>query len=221
MKDYKVVCFKSEPRKTIFAPEWEYYIFESFVNKFNFKNLAKLIVKKERSILKLPMTKRYGKVTDGFTGLGENSTTIRFESYNVLKWKNTSLLKKSILKGHAAILNFFKQETPKELYIQCWANIMRKGEQIKPHIHSTTPTTYLGGHLCVQCDQTSTHYINPINQINDPEIYSSKNETGKITFFPNNIPHYTDIQNSDNERITIAFDLAIHKPNTGNWIKLI
>ena len=98
---------------------------------------------------------------------------------------------------------------------------MRKGEQIKPHIHSTTPTTYLGGHLCVQWDQTFTHYINPINQINNPEIYSSKNETGKITFFPNNIPHYTDIQNSDNERITIAFDLAIHKPNTGNWIKLI
>ena len=59
------------------------------------------------------------------------------------------------------------------------------------------------------------------DDINNPEIYSSKNETGKITFFPNNIPHYTDIQNSDNERITIAFDLAIHKPNTGNWIKLI
>ena len=221
MKDYKVVCFKSEPKETIFAPEWEYYIFESFVNKFNFKNLAKLILKKEKSILKLPLTKRYGKTTDGFTGLGKNSTTVRFESYNVLKWKNTSLLKKAILKGHAAILNFFKQETPKELYIQCWANIMRKGEQIKPHIHSTTPTTYLGGHLCVQCDQTFTHYINPINQINNPEIYSSKNETGKITFFPNNIPHYTDIQNSDNERINTAFDLAIHKPNTGNWIKLI
>ena len=76
------------------------------MNKINFKNLANLILKKERSILKLPLTKRYGKVTDGFTGLGKNSTTIRFESYNVLKWKSTSLLKKSILKGHAAILKF-------------------------------------------------------------------------------------------------------------------
>ena len=79
----------------------------------------------------------------------------------------------------------------------------------------------LGGHICVQCDDTSTHYINPINQINDPMTYESKNDVGKVSIFPNNIPHYTDIQKSDKERITIAFDLMIENPNKDNYIRLI
>ena len=97
---------------------------------------------------------------------------------------------------------------------------MKKGEQIKPHIHGTEPNIYLGGHICVQCDNTSTHYINPVNQINEPEIYSSNNEVGKITLFQNCIPHYTDIHKGNKERITIAFDLALIKV-TNNYIKIL
>jgi len=96
---------------------------------------------------------------------------------------------------------------------------MRKGDKIKPHLHCTTPESYLGGHICVQTEGTSTHYINPINQINDPEIYTSKNEIGKITLFQSNIPHYTD-KVSKGERITIAFDLFLEKKGNNN-IRLI
>ena len=98
---------------------------------------------------------------------------------------------------------------------------MRNGDQIKPHLHNIGPTCYLGGHICVQCDDTSTYYINPINQINDPMTFESKNRVGKISIFPNNIPHYTDIQKSDKERITIAFDLMIENPNKDNYVRLI
>ena len=97
---------------------------------------------------------------------------------------------------------------------------MRKGEKIKPHIHGIDPTTYLGGHICVQCDDTSTHYLNPINQINDPLTYESTNEVGKITLFQNNIPHYTDMHDSDKERVTIAFDLHTVMSNSIH-VKLI
>ena len=51
--------------------------------------------------------------------------------------------------------------------------------------------------------------------------YESKNDVGKVSIFPNNIPHYTDIQKSDKERITIAFDLMIENPNKDNYIRLI
>ena len=97
---------------------------------------------------------------------------------------------------------------------------MRKGEKIQPHIHGVKPDTYLGGHICIQCNNTSTNYINPINQINDPEIYSSKNEIGKITLFQNNIPHFTDIQNTNNKRITLAFDLSLVKLDD-NYVRII
>ena len=42
-------------------------------------------------------------------------------------------------------------------------------------------------------------------------IYSSKNEVGKITLFPNWIEHYTDKHISPKERITVAFDLFDEK----------
>ena len=51
---------------------------------------------------------------------------------------------------------------------------MRKNEYIKPHAHSFGPDTYLGGHFCVSCENTSTYYINPINQINKPEVFKVK-----------------------------------------------
>jgi len=207
---FKMINFKSEPKKTFFAPEWDYYLFERNIDKIDFVNLANFILDKEDEILKLPVRKdNNNKFTDGYTGLGKKSTTARFSEYNVFNWNNENIkkIKKEILSFHEDVLKYFKQPLPNELYINCWTNIMRKGEKIKPHIHGITPTTYLGGHICVQCDGTSTHYLNPINQINDPFKYSSKNEVGKITLFQNNIPHYTDMHESDKERITIAFDL--------------
>ena len=92
------------------------------------------------------------------------------------------------------------------VYGQCWANVMRKDEQIKKHSHYNDTLTYLGGHICVETNNTSTHYINPFTK----KIYSSKNEIGKITLFPNWIEHYTDISKSS-LRITIAFDLFTEK----------
>jgi hypothetical protein len=207
---FTVINFKSEPKETFFAPEWNYYLFEKKLNQINFNNLANFILSKEKEILKLPVnTFDGGKVKDGYTGLGEQSTTARFDKYNVLNWniEEIKIIKNEILNFHNAILKYFKQPLPSELYINCWTNIMKRGESIKPHIHGVHPRTYLGGHICVQCKDTSTYYINPINQINEPMTHRSKNEVGKITLFQNNIPHYTDIHNSDEERITIAFDL--------------
>ena len=213
--EIKIINFKSEPRNNPFAPEWNYFIFESELHNVNFKKLTKFILKKEKEILKLPPTIKVGKFSDGYTGLGQKSTTARFEEYNVLKWDTVEIktLKKQIINFHNLILNKCKLPLVKELYIQCWMNVMRKGETIKLHLHSVQPDCYLGGHICVQVHNTSTHYINPINQINDPDIFSSKNTIG-------NIPHCTDTQNENKERITVAFDLSLHKLNE-NYIRLI
>ena len=104
----------------------------------------------------------------------------------------------------------------KPVYINGWANVMRKGEQIKTHIHNVDETCYLGGHICVACDQSSTFYINPVNTINDPEIFEIENKVGQITLFSNCIPHYTSKHGGDSERITMAFDMNIAKIGNSN-----
>lgn len=218
----KIINFKSLPKNNYFAPEWNYFIAEDLISDINFDEFSKFLLEKKNEILKLDNTIKINKISDGYTGLGKNSTTSRFDKYNVLFWENNEIkkLKINILNLHEKFLNFFKLNLPKELYIQCWLNIMKKGEKIKPHLHSVGSNCYLGGHVCIQVDNTSTYYINPINQINDPEIYKSENKTGKITLFQNNIPHFTDEHKNDAERITIAFDLSLVK-FSDNYLKLI
>lgn len=226
MSKMKVINFRSEPKQNYFSPEWNWYLFETHINKINFNDLAKFCLSKKNEILKLPssINPNTNKIIDGETGLGKNSTTSKFKNYNVLKWKNKNitLLKESIVEFHNEILKYFKYPLIEELWAQCWVNIMKKGQKIKPHLHGVSPTIYLGGHFCVQCNNTSTYYINPINQLNEPVTYKSINEVGKLTIFQNNIPHYTDIHKGNKDRITIAFDLVTTKPERrNNYLRLI
>ena len=60
----------------------------------------------------------------------------------------------------------------------------------------------------------------PFDEDSDNEafVHQSKNKVGKITLFPNYIPHFTNTHEGDNERITIAFDLVTQNDtaNTAN-----
>ena len=218
----QLVLIKSKPKNNFFAPEWCYYIYENIINNIDFNHISNLVLKKEKEIIKKYKPSKKGSV-DGYTGLGKNSLTSRYENFNVLKWNDLEInkLEKQIIEKHNKFIKSLNLNIPNELYIQCWANVMRKGEQIKPHIHFIDPDTYLGGHICVKCKDTSTNYINPVNQLNDPEIYKSKNEVGKISLFQNCIPHYTDIHKSNTERITIAFDLYLNNDKKNDNYKQI
>ena len=46
---------------------------------------------------------------------------------------------------------------------------------------------YLSGHLNVQVNDTSTVYMSPINQLNDPQVIDIKNKVGDMTLFPSYI----------------------------------
>ena len=210
MKTFNIIRLKSPPKNNFFAPEWDYFIYEDIIKNVDFNKLSLFILKKEKEIVK----KYKYKDGDAYTGLGKNSLSSRWKQYNVLKWKDPEIdkIKNNIIKAHDSLLEELKINNNK-LYIQCWAVVMRKGEKIKAHIHSTTPDSYLGGHICVQAEDTRTAYINPVNQINDPLIYYSKNDPGKITLFQQCIPHFTDTHKGDKERITIAFDLFLKKIN--------
>jgi len=201
---FHLINFKSPPKNNFFAPEWDYHLIESMIKDINCSSLSKFLKNKEKEILKL---KAGG---DGYTGLGKNSVTSRHHSYNLFDFKNKEILKlkKNILALHKIFLKHFSLKY-KTLFIKGWYNILRKNEQIKPHLHDTEPDAYLGGNFCVQCNDTSTYYINPVNQLNEPKVHKSQNKIGKLTLFQNCIPHYTDIQKLDDERITIAFDLRL------------
>ena len=166
----------------------------------NLKKFTKKILNKETKILqKYPPTNRTGEKTDGGTGLGYNSLTSRFFHFNVLNWLDTDQLKKEIRKGYELYNNL--KDTP--IFVQCWANVMRKGDRIEPHIHMPceyyiSPIHALSGHLCVKVDgSTNTYYDgNPVCNANS-----------QMVFFPSTMMHWTNTYLGDAERITVAFDI--------------
>ena len=166
----------------------------------NVDKLAKKILNNEPKIIKKYPAKgidlKYD--FDGNTGLGSNSLTSRSCHFNILDWWGTGSLRRWMRDGYEKYHNI--QDTP--LYVQCWANVMRKGDQIKAHKHEswdgTSPVKHLCGHLSVQVDgSTSTYYDgSPI-----------LNKNGQMTFFPAHTFHWTDRYGNNSERITVAFDI--------------
>ena len=186
----------------------------------NVKKLAKKILRNESKIIK----KYPGKTidlkenSDGQTGLGFNSLTSRSPHYNLLNWWGTGRLRQWIRAGYEEY-----NECGGLLYVQCWANVMRKGEQILSHKHefrnNTESKYHLCGHLSLQVDgSTSTYY-------HDSPVL---NENGQMTFFPAFTYHWTDRYENDGERITVAFDIYneefynkdIHDKFKYHWVKI-
>jgi len=215
-----ILHFKNLDIKTPFAPKWDYCIFET--NIINFIDLDFI---KDMILLWEPkLINQYQFTSDWGTGLGEESLTSRANSYNLLRWPEMSPLRSAIRKMHDVFIEELKIKDNEKIYAQCWANVMRENQDIKMHQHWNSPYTYLGGHVTIQCNNTSTYYVNPYTR----ESYESKNEEGKLTLFPNWIEHYTDLHTSKKERITIAFDIItetvynedIYEDKKDHWVSL-
>ena len=218
----KLRGFTSQPPISPYAPFWDYRVGTSKCDDIDVNSLSQFLLSKEKEIKKLPSSRdTNGKKIDGYTGLGTNSTTSKFAYYNLLTWSHPKIRK---LKSNI-VENLFKyntecgNETPQELYVQCWYNILRFGQKINPHMHSISPDCYLSGHFNVQVNDTSTCYMSPINQLNDPDVIDIKNKEGDMTLFPSYIFHYTTPHYSFKPRITIAFDLNLYKLHD-NFISL-
>tara|TARA_B100001094_G_C18171540_1_gene795403 strand:+ start:1162 stop:1806 length:645 start_codon:yes stop_codon:yes gene_type:complete len=197
------IRFVSESPETVFAPVWDYSIAIKPI-VINTEDIAKIVLQKEKEIID-----KYSGDDDGNTGLGVDSLTARFKHYNVLKWQEVVIaqLHQEIRIFHDEYFAQVIGSEPPPLKVRCWANVMRKGQQIKKHTHSTHPHSYLGGHFCVTAENTSTSYMHPYTQ----EDYVVENKPGEITLFPNYLTHYTSVHESDVPRISIAFDLVTYK----------
>lgn len=217
----KFDTFHSFPPQTPYAPTWNFSVGVSFCDDIDNISLSKFLLERENTVKKLKSNYVNGKIVDGNTGLGKNSTTSKFQNYNILSWDNIELkkLKTNICKNVIEYNTKHNNQTPPQLWIQCWYNVLRFNQKIKPHSHSRHPSSYLSGHFNVQTNKTSTIYMSPINQLNDPDVITIKNNVNEMTIFPSYIFHYTTKHYSLTPRITIAFDIRYEQPSP-NWILL-
>ena len=197
MKIYNFQCETYTP----FAPVWDYVMGEK-ISQVDYYNLKEEILQKEQEIIG-----KYDYQHDNNTGLGKYSLTSRSKDYNLLEFDSAGELRKDIRLLHDEFIEGLGFNFNGKIFVQCWANVMRKGQRIKKHCHGFGQYAYLSGHLCVQVNEdlypTSTHYYNPYAV----EPWSSPNVNNKMTIFPSWLKHDTDRVEDDVERITIAFDI--------------
>ena len=103
------------------------------------------MLEKRNDILKIKPSKG-----DGYTGLGGDSVTARHADFNIFNFEDEEInkLKSNILFLHSQLIQVvgadeFNKYKFDGLYIQCWYNVMKKGERILPHIHDIAPVCYL------------------------------------------------------------------------------
>ncbi len=210
----EIVNFENGRLQTPTAPTYKCSIFGSYLYNINLDALSTLILEKEAEITSLDLPENM--ISHGYTGLGPKALTSRFKAFNVLTWDHPEVrkLKQEIRYIYNLSSEYFGFEEEERVFVQCWANVLRKGEKMNVHRHSdNTDGSFLSGHFTVQCKDTQTVYQNPFSDvINWPEYYSFNNFPGKINIFNSYIYHYTTEHNDDSERITIAFDLFYREP---------
>jgi len=213
------IPFVNEEPISPFAPEWRFFIAEKFLSRIDCNRLKDYLLNRQPEILSIK-----DNLNDAGTGLGNDSTTARFISYNVMTWDQPDI---NILKEEISIMHdtyyrdIVDRPTPK-VSLGGWMNIMKKGDRIKRHNHGFSNNTYISGHFTVCCDSTKTVYINPhehcdedklLVRVEDGEeysdsLYAATNTEGQLTLFPSYIPHFTTEHRSDSDRITLAFEIV-------------
>ena len=213
------IPFVNEEPISPFAPEWRFFIAEKFLSRIDCNRLKDYLLNRQPEILSIK-----DNLNDAGTGLGNDSTTARFISYNVMTWDQPDI---NILKEEISIMHdtyyrdIVDRPTPK-VSLGGWMNIMKKGDRIKRHNHGFSNNTYISGHFTVCCDSAKTVYINPhehcdedklLVRVEDGEeysdsLYAATNTEGQLTLFPSYIPHFTTEHRSDSDRITLAFEIV-------------
>ena len=190
-----------------FLPTFQVPLLKTQFGEENTKLLRDMVLAKENYILET--TKPYPS-TDDYDWL-----TNRLYDYNLLDYSDEHPVlndfKKFIYDSYVEFCHSINAPIEK-IYIQMWANIIRNnGRRITPHHHidahigAPQEYSYVSGNICVDAVETNTYYRSPFL---DKKAFPIKNVAGDMIMFPSWAVHWTDKNESDVPRISIAYDIV-------------
>jgi len=152
------------------------------------KDISKILLRNEPMVMAIPNTDN-----NTYKGL-----THQFSVYNWLD--NPEMVKYDIPKRLFTLPEFQQEDI---LYVQCWANILRQGQNIQDHIHadtSMTPdmTAFFASNTFISGPTNTGTYYN--------DTYE-RNEIGQMHLIGSLIPHKVKTHMSNTPRISIAMDI--------------
>jgi len=199
-----------EPQTPFAPPKQQWCVFESVGWDLDMDVLRDFFLSKEQYIRDIA-------IPEPDVAPQAPSLTQRLRKYNIFMWEDEcselTKLRKCIKRFHKEYVRTVFEDPNrkwdgKKMMIRSWFNILRKGEQIGNHIHSTHPHSYLAGNMVITCDESQTIYCHPLYQLEDGYKYYSNNKPGTISLFPGTVPHFTSVHQTDTPRITLGWDLT-------------
>lgn len=200
--------FLNKEPQSPFAPRYRYIGADAEIEDIDFKSLAQMFLDCEPQMLK-----ELKPTDDGGTGLGPNSLTSRYLSYNPLTWTHSEEIMNLREKIYTLYLEFHKtlKIDRQPMYVQCWANIVRPGQKINLHLHDISEYSYLSGNILLQGEPSKILYHNPQNPITHSEPHSILQHPGQITIFQSCIPHEVAPYEGTEPRVSLSFDFLIRE----------
>lgn len=191
------------PSKSPFLPNCSINLYRVTLDEALTKRLAEIVLAEEQTIL---------SSTQSRSSEDDNWLTQRLWQYNFLDFDYYEVrqFKEWLKQNYISYMNQVGLSVGKT-YIQCWANkIINDGRNIVPHnhtdAHANAPCqySYLSGNICLQAIDTKTHYANPF----DIRMFIGvENKQGEMIFFPSYVMHWTDKNQSEIPRLSLAFDI--------------
>ena len=174
-----------------------------YINNFLLEKECEIIgdyVLKNESILMNLGEDVYGGI---YSHNQKGTLTGRYVYYNCL---NIDVLSSILRPKIKRLINLF--DLDESLYIQCWINTIRYGENICEHKHISDDEThvYASGNIFISGDSNpGTNFYYP------DEIKNFKNKPGALQLFHPGIPHGVKTYLNNDVRISIAFDIGNDK----------
>ena len=173
-----------------FIREYDPYTHRSQYNLFTpeeCNRLSKILLRDERMVLSIPNNQQ-----SSYSG-----TTHQFPVYN---WLNNPDLEIFDIPKRLFTLPEFQQE--EVLYVQCWVNILRQGENIPTHFHAGEThieynNFYASNTFISGPEDTGTYY-------NDTY---ERNNIGQMHLIGSMVPHEVKTHMSNTPRISMAMDI--------------
>lgn len=100
-----------------------------------------------------------------------------------------------------------------KVFINGWFNVLRKGQWISLHHHTSDGYSYVSGTYYLTSNPTSLALINPI-RVDQKEVFSTVK--GRLIMFPSYVPHESTVYDGDDMRISVAFDITVPESADSN-----